>query len=41
MAKQTGCDDAGELMKMTLGGMWINQANNKAPDGLPPYSPGQ
>lgn len=39
MAKRTGCDDAGELMKMTLGGMRINQANNKAPDGLPPYSP--
>lgn len=31
-----------ELMKTTLGGgMWINQANNEAPDGLPPYSPGQ
>lgn len=28
----------GGLMRMTLGGLWINQANNKAPDSLLPIS---
>lgn len=27
---------AAELMEMTPGGTWINQANDKAPDGVPP-----